>query len=143
MLRSTRRSLVWIGLLAFSAVIHALVSWRVGQKIEPLVPPPPQEAEVQIVMEQPPEPLIEKPEPPEEQLEFQEELELDPPEILIAPKAVAPPPPDVTVAIGVTVPDWMCPPFQLTRSPSSRSTRAVTSAALSEGQASLPTKETR
>ncbi|MGE0483102.1 MAG: vWA domain-containing protein [Gammaproteobacteria bacterium] len=99
MLRSTRRSLVWISLLAFSAVIHALVSWRVGQKIEPLAPPPPQEAEVQIVMEQPPEPLIEKPEPPEEQLEFQEELELDPPEILIAPKAVAPPPPDVTVAM--------------------------------------------
>jgi hypothetical protein len=99
MLRSTRRSLVWISLLAFSAVIHALVSWRVGQKIEPLAPPPPQEAEVQIVMEQPPEQLLEKPEPPEEQLEFQEELELDPPEILIAPKAVAPPPPDVTVAM--------------------------------------------
>ena len=33
MLRSTRRAVVWLSLLAFSAVIHALVSWRVGQKI--------------------------------------------------------------------------------------------------------------
>ena len=99
MLRSTRRSFVWIGLLAFSTMIHALVSWRVGQQIEPLAPLPPPEPEVQIVIDQIPEPLIEKPEPPEEQLEFQEDLELDPPEILIAPKAVAPPPPDVTLAM--------------------------------------------
>ncbi len=99
MLRSTRRAVVWLSLLAFSAVIHALVSWRVGQKIEPLAPPPPAEAEMKIVIDQPPEPVIEKPEPPEEQLEFEEELELEPPEVLIAPKAVAPPPPDVTLAL--------------------------------------------
>lgn len=99
MLRSTRRTLVWSALLLCSAALHALMSWRIGQEIQPITPPPPQEAEVQIVMEKPPEQLIEKPEPPEEQLEFQDELELDPPEILIAPKAVAPPPPDVTVAL--------------------------------------------
>lgn len=99
MLRSSRRAMVWMGLLAFSAVIHALVSWRVGREIEPLAPLAPPEPEVQIVIDQPPEELIEKPEPPEEQLEFEEELDLEPPEILIAPKAVAPPPPDVTVAL--------------------------------------------
>ncbi|MEQ8659423.1 MAG: hypothetical protein RLW62_01260, partial [Gammaproteobacteria bacterium] len=99
LLRSTRRSLVWLSLLACSTLIHAVVSWRVGQNIEPLAPLEPTEAEMQIVIEQAPEPVIEKPEPPEEQLEFEQELELEPPEVLIAPKAVAPPPPDVTLAL--------------------------------------------
>ncbi len=97
--RSTRRLVVWVSLLALSAVVHAIVSWRVGRQIEPLAPLPPSEDEVAIIIEQPPEVLLEKPEPPEEQLEFEEDLELDPPEILIAPKAVAPPPPDVTTAL--------------------------------------------
>ena len=99
MTRATRRSMVWLGLLLTSTVIHAIVSWRVGQKIEPLAPPPPAEPEVQIVIEQVPEVLLDKPEPPEEQLEFEEELEFEPPEVLIAPKAIAPPPPDVTLAL--------------------------------------------
>jgi len=99
LLRSTRRTTIWLLLLVFSATIHALVSWRVGKKIEPLGPPPPIEAEFQVVVDLPPEVKLEKPEPLEEQLEFEEELELDPPEILIAPKAVAPPPPDVSVAL--------------------------------------------
>ena len=99
MLYRSRRMMVWLGLLVFSTVIHAVVSWRVGQKIEPLEALPPPEEAVQIVVEKPPEPMLEKPEPPEEQLEFEEELELEPPEVLIAPKAVAPPPPDVTLAL--------------------------------------------
>lgn len=99
MLYRSRRMMVWVGLLAVSAVVHAIVSWRVGRQIEPLEAAPPAEEAVQIIVEKPPEQLIEKPEPPEEQLEFEEELELEPPDILIAPKAVAPPPPDVTVAL--------------------------------------------
>lgn len=96
---TSRRMMIWTGLLVLSTVVHAVVSWRVGRQIEPLDTPPPVEEAVQIIVEQPPEELIEKPEPPEEQLEFEEELELDPPEILIAPKAVAPPPPDVSTAL--------------------------------------------
>ncbi|MGR8919253.1 MAG: vWA domain-containing protein [Gammaproteobacteria bacterium] len=99
MLRAQRRLMVWVGLLALSTLVHAVVSWRIGRQIEPIEALPPPEEVVQIVMEQPPEELLEKPEPPEEQLEFEEELELEPPEILIAPKAVAPPPPDVSVAL--------------------------------------------
>lgn len=95
----SRRTVLWVTLLLFSTVIHALVSWRVGQQIEPLAPLPIPDEEPQIIIDAPPEIIVEKPPPLEDQLEFEEELELDPPEILIAPKAVAPPPPDVTVAL--------------------------------------------
>ena len=75
------------------------MSWQVGRKIDgPERVLPPEEEVAQIVMEKP-EPELEKTPPPEEQLEFEEELEFDPPEILLAPKLVAPPPPDVTVAL--------------------------------------------
>lgn len=97
---STRRVYILVGLLLASSLIHAIVSWQVGRKIDgPERVPPPEEEVVQIVMEKPPEPELEKTPPPEEQLEFEEELEFDPPEILLAPKSVAPPPPDVTVAL--------------------------------------------
>lgn len=98
-LASPKRMGLWLTLLMFSSVIHAIVSWHVGRQIEPLAPLPIPDEESQIVIDAPPEPLIEKPPPPEDQLEFEEDLELDPPEILIAPKAVAPPPPDVTLAL--------------------------------------------
>ena len=112
---TSRRLMVWVMLLVFSALLHAVVSWRVGKQIEPLESLPPPEEAVQIVIDKPPEALLEKPKPPEEQLEFEEELEFEPPEILIAPKAVAPPPPDVTVAMkaqsggfqGIEIPDGM------------------------------------
>ncbi|MCZ6664371.1 MAG: hypothetical protein O7B81_03605, partial [Gammaproteobacteria bacterium] len=90
---SPKRMGLWLTLLMFSSVIHAIVSWQVGRQIEPLAPLPIPDEEPQIVINAPPEPLLEKPPPPEDQLEFEEDLELDPPEILIAPKAVAPPPP--------------------------------------------------
>lgn len=96
---SSRRTILWVSLLLFSTVIHAIVSWRVGRQIEPLEPLPIPDEEPQIIIDAPPEVVLEKPPPPEDQLEFEEDLELDPPEILIAPKAVAPPPPDVTVAL--------------------------------------------
>ena len=96
---SSKRIVSWVTFLAFSTALHAIVSGRIGQQIEPLPLQPPPDEEVQIIVEQPPQPLLEKEPPPEEQLEFEQELELDPPEILIAPKAVAPPPPDVTLAL--------------------------------------------
>jgi hypothetical protein len=94
-----RRFALWLVFLAFSAVLHAIVSGRVGHQIQHRGGPPPVEEEIEIALVQEPQKLVEREPPPEEQLEFEEELELDPPEILIAPKAVAPPPPDVTVAL--------------------------------------------
>ncbi len=94
-----RRLVIWLVFLAFSAVLHAIVSGKIGHEIERNKVPIPLEEEVEIAIEQAPQPLIEKEPPPEEQLEFDQELELEPPEILIAPKAVVPPPPDVTVAL--------------------------------------------
>lgn len=96
---SSRSLMSWLIFLAFSTALHAIVSGRIGREIEPTPLAPPIEELVEVTLETPPEQLLEKEPPPEEQLEFEKELELDPPEILIAPKAVAPPPPDVTVAL--------------------------------------------
>jgi hypothetical protein len=94
----SRRMWVWVGLLVLSTLVHAVVSWRIGRQIEVVEAPIlAEEQEVQIVMEKPEE--IVKEEEPEEQLEFEEELQLEPPDILIAPKAIAPPPPDVSAAL--------------------------------------------
>ena len=58
-----------------------------------------QEQEVQIVVEPLTEVKTEKPVLPDEQLEFEQELEFEPPEFLLAPKTVTLPPPDTFVAL--------------------------------------------
>ncbi|MEM7540502.1 MAG: vWA domain-containing protein [Pseudomonadota bacterium] len=99
MLGSARALVLWLVLLCASGVLHAFISGHVGQDIEPSAPPIP-EQEIQVVMEEIAPPKFEEREPPpEEQLDFEEEFELDPPDMLIAPKAVVPPPPDVTMAL--------------------------------------------
>jgi hypothetical protein len=55
--------------------------------------------EIEILLAATPEVKIDEPVTPEEQLEFEQELEFDPPEILIASKAVVPPPPDISLAL--------------------------------------------
>ncbi len=94
----TRSTGVWAGLLVVSIVIHTIVSGRIGEQISPanVIAPPEEDA---IVINQTPETLIEKTKPPEEQLEFDEELDFEPPEILIAPKSTAPPPPDIAATL--------------------------------------------
>ena len=85
-----------------------------SQEIE-LLPFPVAEEEVQIVIEHEAEVIVEKTHPPEEPLEFQEEIELEPPEILITPKAIKPPPLDVSVALraqgagfqGIDIPEGL------------------------------------
>ena len=97
MLRSVKRSIVWFSLLLCSSIIHALVIWHTGRGIEqPVLQVPEQEEE--ILIEQVPEVTTEQPVIPEEQLEFEQELEFEPPDILIAPKAAIPPPPDAILA---------------------------------------------
>lgn len=91
-------SVIWVSLLLFSSIIHALVLWQAGRRIEQL-PPLSQEEQLEIVIEPVPEAKVEEPAVPDEQLEFEQELEFDPPEILIAPKAAIPAPPDISVAL--------------------------------------------
>ena len=105
--------MIWPVLFGISIIAHAIVSWRVGQEIDD-----PNYAtetvEVQIALAEPPPPKpIEDP-PPEDALEFEEEFEVEPPDTLIAPQAVAPPPPDAPLALraesgGMTGFDLMNP----------------------------------
>ena len=94
-----RRAVLWICFLVFSAIIHAIVSGRVGHQIERNLGLGAAEQKIEVKVPPAPQKLVERQPPPEDELEFEKELELEPPEILIAPKAIAPPPPDVTVAL--------------------------------------------
>ncbi len=95
----TRRAILWICFLVFSAIIHAIVSGRIGHQIERNLGLAASEEKIEIKVPPAPQKLVERQPPPEDELEFEKELELEPPEVLIAPKAVAPPPPNVTVAL--------------------------------------------
>ena len=94
-----RRVILWCCFLVFSAVLHAIISGRVGHQIQRQAGASKADEKIEIALKPPPQKLVEREQPPEQELEFEKELELEPPEILIAPKAVAPPPPDVTVAL--------------------------------------------
>lgn len=97
------RALVWALLLLFSLLLHALVSWRIGENMEslaPLLADSELHSEVQIVMDSPGEDLVhQNPPPPEQRLEFQVKPDEIPPETLIAPLAVKVPPPDVSAEL--------------------------------------------
>ena len=96
--RQVKIFIAWVSLLLCSSIIHALVLWHAGRGIEQLSQED-HEEEVEIVIEHEPEENTEQPVVPEEQLEFEQELEFEPPDILIAPKAAIPPPPDVILAL--------------------------------------------
>jgi len=93
-----RRFIIWPVLLGISLIAHAIISWRVGQDIDNARYVT-EDVEIHIVLADPPKPkAIERP-PPEDTLEFEEEFEIEPPDMLIAPQAVTPPPPDVPLAL--------------------------------------------
>ena len=96
---SIKRIPLWLVLLVISIIAHAILSWKIGRDIEFTVGEP-VENEVRLSVTRPPQPrALERP-PPEEMLEFEEDVELEPPEILVKPQAVTPPPPDVPVALA-------------------------------------------
>lgn len=98
MLRSVKHSIAWISLLLCSSIIHALVIWHAGLRVEqPVLQVPEKQEEIHI--ERVPDVKTEQPVIPEEQLEFEQELEFEPPDILITPKAAIPPPPDAILAL--------------------------------------------
>lgn len=83
---------LWLGLLAVSLVVHLALSWRASLSVATMVPPPlPAEVPVDIR-------LVEQP-PPEDELIFEDQIEFEPPEILVPLAAAAPPPPDVDLAL--------------------------------------------
>jgi len=95
---SIRRIPIWLILIIVSIVAHAILSWKIGRDIEFTVTQP-VENEIRLSVSRPPQPrALERP-PPDEMLEFEEDVELEPPEILVRPQAVTPPPPDVPVAL--------------------------------------------
>ncbi len=93
-----KRPVAWFALFVFSVFVHAIISWRIGQDIDnPL--PQTEDVEIHITLADPPKPKpLERP-PPEDTLEFEEEFEEEPPEMLIQPEAVTPPPPDAPLAL--------------------------------------------
>ncbi|MGD9604085.1 MAG: VWA domain-containing protein [Gammaproteobacteria bacterium] len=107
---STARVLLWLCLLVVSILIHGMSARRVGEEIQQATADVArrnaQSSGKQVVIEIPPE-AQKPPTTPEEEaeakldepLDFEEEFELDPPEVLIAPQAVAPPPPDVALSL--------------------------------------------
>lgn len=98
----------WVILFTVSVAIHALISARVGEDIEAGLEASRQAAaeraaRQQVVVDVEPLPIeeAETEEPPtDEPLDFEEEFELEPPEILLAPQAVVPPPPNVPLALS-------------------------------------------
>ena len=104
----TPRFVLWLCLLLISILIHGLSASRVGKEIKQadlaLAQERGQSTAKQVVIEIPPQPP--KSVTPEEEaanldepLDFEEEFELEPPEVLIAPQAVAPPPPNVALSL--------------------------------------------
>lgn len=93
-----KRVIVWSVLIGVSVIAHAIISWRVGQNIDDPAATA-AAVEIHIALADPPKPkAVERP-PPEDTLEFEEEFEIEPPDMLIAPQAVTPPPPDVPLAL--------------------------------------------
>ena len=107
---TVRRAILWSLLLVASILIHGWSASRVGSEIKASTDAlEAQRAAAaakgkQVVIEIPAD-LKEAP-PPEEKeaeldepLDFEEDFELEPPEVLIAPQGVAPPPPDVMLSL--------------------------------------------
>jgi len=103
------RFAIWPLLIGASLAIHTLVSRRVGHEIEQTQAAAQALAEIdakkgrQVVIEVAKIPEAERAEPErpptDEPLDFEEDFELEPPEILLAPQAVVPPPPNVPLAL--------------------------------------------
>ena len=105
--------MIWPVLFGISIITHAIISWRVGQEIDdPKYAIAP--VEIQIALADPAPPKHLEDPPPEDALEFEEAFEIEPPDTLIAPQAVAPPPPDAPLTLraesgGMTGFDLMNP----------------------------------
>lgn len=93
MLRRLNSLSLWLGLLLISLLIHLLLSWHASRAIvQPLAMQQdvPDEVEVMLDLEETPE---------KEELVFEEQIEFEPPSVLVPTTALAPPPPNVNLAM--------------------------------------------
>lgn len=103
-----RRPVVWLLLLAISLALHGLVSSRVGEEIKQtqaatealnaIAEREKRQVVLEVAKHRIPEVKMEEP-PTDEPLDFEEAFELDPPEVLLAPQGVTPPPPNVPLSL--------------------------------------------
>ena len=101
------RVVLWLCLFAISILIHGLSASRVGREIKQSTADLAQQTagatHRQVVIEIPPDSpkakAAEEEAKLDEPLDFEEDFELEPPEVLVAPQAVAPPPPNVALSL--------------------------------------------
>ena len=84
---------VWLGLLSISLVVHFFLSWYAANTVvQPRLSTEPVSEEIEVSID-----LAEAPE--KDELVFEESIEFEPPPVLVPTSAVAPPPPDVNLAM--------------------------------------------
>lgn len=84
---------LWCALIAFSVLVHLLISWQAGRDLS-LAPVEQVQQAVELTLSAAP---IQQPE--KERLLFEEPLEFEPPEVLVASTSELPPPPAVDLAM--------------------------------------------
>ncbi len=90
---SLRSLSVWSGLLIISLVIHLILSWQASRSmVQSPVTPPGMVEEVEVMLD-----LAEQPE--KEALVFEENIEFEPPPVLVPASSLVPPPPNVNLAM--------------------------------------------
>ncbi len=131
----------WVVLFTVSLLVHALISARVGQDIQAGIDASQRAALARanqqkvVVKLEPAEALPEEEDQPltDEPLDFEEEFELEPPEILRAPQAVVPPPPNVPLALTAQAGGAGEDPMPIQIAQPTQNTRAIA------GRATVPT----
>ena len=93
MLKRLNSLSVWLGLLLVSLVIHLLLSWHASRSIvQPLTVQQGMPEAVEVMLD-----LAETSE--KEELVFEDQIEFEPPSVLVPTTALAPPPPNVNLAM--------------------------------------------
>lgn len=84
---------LWFGLLLVSLVVHLVLSWQASRSmIKPVATSERPSSEVVVMID-----LADLPE--KDELVFEESIEFEPPPVLVPTSALAPPPPDVDLAM--------------------------------------------
>ncbi len=94
MLRRLNSLSLWLGLLVLSLLIHLVLSWHASRAIvQPLASRSDTPEEVEVMLE------LEETAEEKEELVFEEQIEFEPPSVLVPTTALAPPPPNVNLAM--------------------------------------------
>ena len=83
---------VWILVLSFSLTVHFVISWQVGSEMHPSPAKGSNDQAIQLDLPRPEEPSHAEQQQPKDLLVFDEEWSTQPPETLIVPTSMDPPP---------------------------------------------------